>query len=168
MTIVPEVSRDFDGVRALLTEAFGRPQEAALVDALRRSGRLAVGLAGFDRADQLAGFVALSPVGVEGAAAPCAGLGPVAVLSKKRKKGFGSALVRAGLRAAAEKGFGAAFVLGEPEFYGRFGFVPAAKHGLACEYGAPAEYFLALELSTGALKGAKGVVRYAPEFEGCA
>jgi putative acetyltransferase len=56
-------------------------------------------------------------------------------------------------------------VLGDPAYYGRFGFAPAAALGLACEFDAPPEAFMALELSPGALAGARGVVLYEPEFD---
>jgi putative acetyltransferase len=54
-------------------------------------------------------------------------------------------------------------VLGEPEYYGRFGFRAAADFGLSDEYGGGAA-FQALKLTPGALPLRAGLVRYAPEF----
>jgi putative acetyltransferase len=54
-------------------------------------------------------------------------------------------------------------VLGEPAYYGRFGFTAAAACGLADEYGGGAA-FQALELRPGAIPHGAGLVRYAPEF----
>lgn len=55
-------------------------------------------------------------------------------------------------------------VLGHPGYYPRFGFVPAARFGLRCEYEVPEEAFMALELRPGALQEASGTVRYNPAF----
>jgi putative acetyltransferase len=57
-------------------------------------------------------------------------------------------------------------LLGDPGYYRRFGFRTASTLGLACEFEAPEEAFLALELAPGALAGASGLVRYEPEFDG--
>ena len=56
-------------------------------------------------------------------------------------------------------------VLGHPEYYPRFGFVPAGRPGLAGEHSAPAEAFMVLPLREGAITVGSGLVRYAPEFE---
>ena len=55
-------------------------------------------------------------------------------------------------------------VLGHPEYYKRFGFATAHRHGIRCEFDCPAEGFMILELQPGTLKGLRGVVRYQPEF----
>ncbi len=167
MNIFPEVSGDFDAISALVETAFGRPQEARLVETLRKTGRLAVALAGFDRGGMLAGYAALTVVSVGSLHGRALGLGPVAVMPRKQRRGFGAALIKAALRAAKEAGFGAVFVLGDPEFYGKFGFTRADVYGLACEYDTPKEFFLALELVPGALKEARGTIHYAREFASC-
>jgi putative acetyltransferase len=167
LKIFPEVAADFDAIADLLERAFGRSQEARLVEALRKTGRLAVSLAGFDRQGILAGYAALSTVSVGAHSGRALGLGPVAVLPGKQGKGFGAALIKTGLRAGREAGFGAVFVLGDPKFYGKFGFARADGSGIACEYGASKENFLALELMPDALKEMSGTVRYAPEFATC-
>jgi putative acetyltransferase len=51
-------------------------------------------------------------------------------------------------------------VLGHPEFYPRFGFVPASRFGLATEYDVPDDVFMAVELTAGGLSGAGGVISY--------
>src|SRR5262249_60843901 len=98
-----------------------------------------------------------------GPGAPGAGRAPVAVPELRRRQGIAAALVRAGLEACRAGGFGWAAVMGEPAYYSRFGFRPAAEFGLAAEYGGgPA--FQAIELVAGALPRGAGLVRYAPEF----
>ena len=55
-------------------------------------------------------------------------------------------------------------MLGHPGFYPRFGFVAARPLGVTCGYDVPEEAFMLAELSPGALRGRRGVVRYASEF----
>lgn len=57
------------------------------------------------------------------------GLAPLAVLPGRQGWGIGSALVRAALARAKEVGWAAAFVLGDPAYYGRFGFAADAARG---------------------------------------
>jgi putative acetyltransferase len=94
------------------------------------------------------------------------GLAPMAVRLEYQNQGTGSALVRSGLQACREVGAPAVFVLGHPGFYPRFGFIPASRFGLNCEYDVPDEAFMALELEPGALLGAEGVVKFHPDFQG--
>ncbi|MCA9269873.1 MAG: N-acetyltransferase, partial [Planctomycetales bacterium] len=72
---------------------------------------------------------------------------------------------RAGLAQCNGLGACAVVVLGHPEYYPRFGFVPAVRFDLRCEYDAPEEAFMALELTPGALRGASGVVQYHAAFK---
>jgi len=58
-------------------------------------------------------------------------------------------------------------VLGYPEYYPRFGFVPAKEKGLGCEYTVPDEVFMVLELEPGVLEECLGTIRYRPEFREC-
>jgi putative acetyltransferase len=51
----------------------------------------------------------------------------------RQRQGVGSALVRAGLERCREIGAGAVVVLGHPDYYPKFGFLPAARFGLTCE-----------------------------------
>jgi putative acetyltransferase len=55
--------------------------------------------------------------------------------------------------------------VGHAEYYPRFGFVPASRFGLQCQYDVPDEVFMAMELLEGTLTGHKGMVRYQPEFD---
>lgn len=112
--------------------------------------------------DAIVGHVAFSPVTVASGTAG-AGLAPLAVVVQQRARGIGAELVRKGLDACRQAGFGWVVVLGEPSYYFRFGFRPALQFGLSDEYGAgPA--FQAIELVHGALPVGVGLVRYAREF----
>jgi len=76
---------------------------------------------------------------------------------------MGSRLVHEGLAECRRGRLGLVVVLGDPAYYGRFGFVPATRMKLTNEYGAREEFMaLALEPTSTPLNG--GLVRYAPEF----
>jgi putative acetyltransferase len=92
------------------------------------------------------------------------GLAPMAVVPTRQRHGIGAALVRTGLEACRRMGGAAVVVLGHPEYYQRFGIVPASAFGLVTEYDVPDDVFMALELRAGALRGKAGMVRYHPAF----
>jgi putative acetyltransferase len=98
---------------------------------------------------------------VEADGEPMRGLAPVAVLPERQRQGVGSALVEAGLAEARAAGIDIVFLLGEPEYYGRFGFEPLVAQPFASPYAGP--YFQALVLSDIALP-ASGSADYAPAF----
>ena len=60
---------------------------------------------------------------------------------------------------------GLVIVVGHPEYYPRFGFTPAAPHGLKAPFPVPDEAFMVFELKPATLKNAAGTVRYPPPFE---
>ena len=156
----PEHPKDVAAIRAVLEAAFPTAAEARLVDALRSNGRLSLSVVASDGAGVI-GHVAFSPV--EAGAGRGVGLAPMAVLPAHQQKGVGALLVREGLASCVATGCGFVVVLGEPEYYGRFGFERASARGLDNEYGAH-EAFMVLELEPGALPEGGGLVRYAPEF----
>ena len=153
-------------IRRVNEQAFGRAAEAALVDGLRAHGRVSLSLVA-ERDGEVIGHILFSPVRIDSGLESTAGLGlaPMAVLPAHQRAGIGSLLVRAGLAECRRAGHGCVVVLGHPEYYPRFGFVPASRHGLAWEHPAPDEAFMVLPLREGAIAAAGGVVRYAPEFE---
>lgn len=167
--IRPEAPADAAAVRAVNLAAFEGPEEADLVDRLRAGGGRLVSLVAEVRGE-LVGHILFSEVTV-GEARPAVGMGlaPMAVLPAHQNRGIGSALVRRGLELLRAAGCPFVVVLGHPEYYPRFGFTPAARRGVSCEYeGVPDEAFLLLELADRGLDGVAGVARYRPEFGGVA
>jgi len=162
-TIRKETAEDVPGIRDVVHAAFGRPGEAGLVDALRRSGALTVSAVA-DSGGRIVGHVAFSPITV-GGQYPALALAPVAVAPDCQRQGIGAALIRWSLDECRRSGHGVVIVLGEPDYYHRFGFTPAAPFGIQCPFPAPSEAFMVLELSPGAASGCRGMVRYQPEFE---
>ncbi len=69
------------------------------------------------------------------------------------------------LRRCKEHGYAAVVVLGHPDYYPRFGFVPSANLGIKSEYKAPLEAFMVKELEIGALEECKGTIKYHQKFK---
>jgi putative acetyltransferase len=154
MDLRDEKPADIAAIRALTTRAFqdathSSGTEAEIVDALRAGGALAVSLVAAED-DTVLGHVAFSPVTIDGRHRGWFGLGPVSVLPERQGEGIGATLIRTGLDRLAAIGAAGCVVLGEPSYYGRFGFVadPALTYP-----GAPAEYFMRLVLSGDAPRG---------------
>jgi putative acetyltransferase len=161
----PELPADAVAIRSTHRLAFGAPTEAQLVDALRAAGQTCVSLVA-DIDGSVTGHVMLSPVELAGTGAPDGGLGlaPLAVRpSRQSRGGVGGWLVVAALAAARRPGRPFVVVLGDPAWYARCGFEPAARYGLSNESGAGDE-FMVLLLRPGALPPAGGLIRYRAEF----
>lgn len=164
MEIRPERPEDVPSIRRVNELAFARAGEADLVDALRKAADPFLSLVAVID-DQIAGHILFSEVSVEGTAScRMMGLAPMAVLPEYQNRGIGSRLIEEGFKACARLGMGAVAVLGHPEYYPRFGFESASKHGLRCEYDVPDEVFMVKELQPGALSGCRGLIRYRPEL----
>ena len=157
---------DEAAIHAVVSQAFGRTAEADLLKSLRGNGRAVVSLV-VDEEGQVLGQVVFSPVVIEADAGEHAALGlaPLAVLPAFQRLGIGSALVSAGLARCRDLGHTRVVVLGDPAYYARFGFSPAADFGIRYPSDVPREAFMALELVPGALDGCAGVARYSPEFD---
>ena len=108
---------------------------------------------------RLAGHILLSRMT---APVPALGLAPVSVHPDHQGRGLGAALIGDSLRRARAAGWRAVFLLGEPDYYGRFGFRADTAAPFASPYAGP--YFLALELAPDALAGRSGPVEYARAF----
>jgi putative acetyltransferase len=164
LLVRPERPDDWDAIDGVHQRAFGRPDEAGLVRALRSEAEPYVALVA-ERAGAVIGHVAFSPVAIDGGSPPALGLGPLAVEPGVQHAGIGSALVRAGLERCARAGARIVVVLGHAAYYPRFGFRPAAPLGLRYRSEVFDPSFFALELVPGALAGVAGWVRYHAAFE---
>jgi putative acetyltransferase len=161
-----ETSADREAIRALVYAAFcGHPQhepgsepvEQRIVDALRDAGALTLSLVAESNGDVI-GHVAFSPVAIAGASAGWYGLGPVAVRPDRQRQGVGAALIEDGLIRLRDLRASGVVLVGEPDYYGRFGFRGDPNLTLP---GVPAEYLLCLPLGHGV---PKGVVTYHEAF----
>jgi putative acetyltransferase len=150
-------------IRSVIVAAFALVEhssqtEAAIVEALRAAGVLTVSLVAIE-GGALVGYVAFSPVAIDGHDLGWFGLGPLAVRPDCQGRGIGVALVRAGLDRLRTTGAKGCVLVGEPGYYGRFGF--RAHLGLRL-IGVPPEYFLALPF---AAELPRGQITYHEGFE---
>lgn len=165
MEVRAEKPEDVEAVRRVNLAAFGRESEADLVEQLRGISSTFSFVA--VESEQIVGHIFYSPVEIEGKCADdvfILGLAPVAVLPTYQRQGIGSLLIQHSLEECTRLGFKAVVVLGYPQYYPRFGFIPAKEKGLRCEYTVPNEAFMVLELESGALEGCVGTVKYRSEF----
>lgn len=168
MEVRSERLEDVGAVHSLNVAAFGRVNEADLVDKLRGLASTFSFVA--VESAQIVGHVFFSPVAIAGNWADdlsILGLAPVAVLPEQQRQGIGTLLIQQSLAMCAQLGYGAVVVLGDPNYYSRFGFIPAKAKGLGCEYTVPDEAFMVLELERDALKECSGIVKYCSEFNQC-
>lgn len=150
-------------VRSINTAAFGRPDEADLVDNLRSEGAVLFSLVA-EVEQRIVGHLLFSRMSIETKNGPVSAvaLAPVAVLPDRQRQGIGGQLIRYGLELLRERGEQIAIVLGHPDYYPRFGF--STQKARALESPFPPEAFMALELSSDALEGIRGRVRYPAAF----
>jgi putative acetyltransferase len=159
VTVRQERPGDVGGIHALHAASFPTASEARLVDALRASGRLGPSLVAVE-GDDVVGHIAFSPVALDGASGGL-GLAPLAVRVGHRRRGVAARLVHEGLACCGAICF--VVVLGDPQYYRRFGFLPAQPWNLQDEYKG-GDAFQALELVRGSIPLGGGLVRYSSEF----
>jgi len=164
MNIRPETEKDKTAIQEINQSAFETFSEAKLVNLLREQSNPIISLiAEEDR--QVVGHIMFSPVSLSGSSdLKIMGLAPMAVLPKYQRKGIGSALIQVGLDGCKKLGFGAVVVLGHTNYYPGFGFIPATRFGINCEYDVPEEAFMVMELQPSYLTEAKGKVKYHSAF----
>lgn len=162
MEIREERAQEAAEIGRVITEAFrtaphAAGTEAAILAGLRKAGALTLGLTAAEGGAVL-GHVAFSPVRIDGEERGWFGLGPVAVRPDRHGEGIGGALIREGLARLRALGARGCVLVGDPGYYGRFGF--RADPALRCAE-APAEVFLALRFGGDA---AAGRVEFHPAF----
>ena len=164
MIVRPEREDDIDAIRALTERAFRTAPHAdgtehLIIDRLRAAGALTLSLVA-EEGGAVVGHVAFSPVSVSDGSAGWYGLGPISVDPSRQGEGIGGGLVREGLARLEALGAAGCVLLGDPAYYGRFGFVADPKLTLD---GVPPEYFMRVAFSP--VYG-EGTVSYHPGFYG--
>ncbi len=157
-----ESARDAAQIHRVTEQAFlnalhTEHTEQFIVAALRSSGVLTISRVA-EADDEIIGHVAISPVTISDSATGWFGLGPISVLPEFQSQGVGSKLMRSSLAALEAMGAAGCVVLGDPGYYGRFGF--KVVNGLVFP-GVPAEYFQALSFDG---KFPRGEVTYHEAF----
>jgi putative acetyltransferase len=159
----PEREGDEQGIASVITAAFAGAEhsqgnEAEIVRRLRAERELEASYVAATPAGEIVGHVAFSPVLVDGRDRGWYGLGPLAVLPEWQRRGIGAALVEAGLERLRRIDAAGCVVLGNPAYYGRFGF---ASDPTLSYPGPPPEYFQRLVLEG---DPASGTVEYSRAF----
>lgn len=154
MEIRPEHPGDVNAIRSVTTKAFrnmahSSGTEAAIIDALRAADALTISLVAID-GGRIVGHVAFSAVTIDGEDIGWYGLGPVSVSPDRQRQGIGQALIREGLAELRRRGAAGCVLLGDPAYYGRFGFEsdPELRYG-----DVPPEYFQRLAFTDSVPKG---------------
>ena len=165
MLIRKEKTEDIEKIREINFQAFETEAEANLVDKLRRSGMSLISLVA-EVKGEIVGHILFSPVKLAGNKSDLkiAGLAPMAVKPDSQNQGIGTALVKSGLIHCKSEGYQAVVVLGHPDYYPEFGFVPSSKYGIKSEYDIPDEVFMIKELENDALTDCTGTVKYHEAF----
>ena len=147
-------------VSAVHTEAFGRGDEARIVERRRQAAPFYLGLVAID-GPQVVGHILFTSVPLRGEhfSDLVLALAPMAVRPAWQRRGVGSALVREGLAACRAAGHEVVVVVGHPAFYPRFGFVSGRLLGLTAEPPMPDAAFMVAEITPGALRGRRGASR---------
>jgi putative acetyltransferase len=161
--IRPETPADAAAIHAIHRAAFGRADEARLVDALRDARVTIASLLALDGRHTV-GHALFSTVWIDSDGPPVAiaSLAPVAVVPEWQRRGIGTALIRAGLESCRAAGSAAVIVVGHPAYYPRFGFAAGAVAHLDSPYAG--EAFMGLDLLPGFLASIRGHVRYPEAF----
>jgi putative acetyltransferase len=148
LLIREETRADRTAVETVVAAAFGRPDEAHLVARLRDDGHAVLSLVAEDALAGVLGHVLFTRLVIETARGPAplgaTALAPVSVMPDRQRHGIGSALIRDGLARLRAAGEDICFVVGEPDYYARFGFDGVLAARFECVYAGP--FFMALAL----------------------
>ena len=154
MTIRQATPKDFDAIYSLVKTAF---QTAKVSDGGEQDFVLKLRKGSYIPDGVLIGHIMLTGASIRENSG-CFGtllLAPLSVALEWRAKGIGAALIREALAKAAALGHSSAVLIGDPGYYGRFGFHSAASISYP---GVPGEYTLACELTPGALRNISGAI----------
>jgi putative acetyltransferase len=170
ITIRLEAPGDEPGVRRVHEAAFPGPEEAAIVDEIRRLAPEGwQSLVALDQAGVVVGHVLLSPCPIEDDAGDRVGevlaLGPIGVLPAVQFRGVGGSLITAAVSLAIARGVPAIVLLGQPAYYPRFGFVSARSCGLEPPAAAWPDVAWMARLLPAWTDAMRGTVRYPEAFE---
>ena len=126
MILRKETVEDIEAIKEVTIAAFknhpiSNQTEHFIIKALRASGALMISLVA-EMDGQVVGHIAFSPVTVSDGATGWYGLGPVSVLPDYQNQGIGKALINEGLSLLKHIGGQGCALVGDPNYYKRFGF----------------------------------------------
>lgn len=168
LTIRPEISQDYGVIydltkRAFATMPFADGDEQDLINTLRSADVLSLSLVAL-YAGRLVGHIAFSPAAAEKPAGHWYALGPVSVEPELQRQGIGSALIYSGLDILKQREAEGCILVGNPEYYQRFGFYIAPEN---CPADQPEQYYQILPIMANerAIKNS-GNIGFHPIFYG--
>ena len=160
LSIRNATERDREAIRRVEEHAFGQPAEAGLVDALVKDGDVVLELVAQEDG-AIVGHVLFSRLTVQGDGVPfpAVALAPLAVEPSFHGTGIGGALVREAHLRLKDRGERLSVVLGDPAYYGRFGYQRSAAQSFESAYQGDA-----LQALVWGEAPATGRLVYAPAF----
>jgi putative acetyltransferase len=166
ISVRDEIPQDRPLVHQIHSLAFEQADEAELVDTLRSHSKAIISLVAEDNG-RAVGHILFSPAVLDAGDKQLLGFGlaPLAVLPERQNEGIGTLLVERGLERCREMRAPFVVVLGHPDYYPRFGFVPASRYGIRTEFDVLDEAFMILELDQNALENFAGIAKYQKEFD---
>lgn len=163
--IRPENHSDIIQIRSVVRSAFDAEAEVQLVDSLRMRDANFLSLV-YEEEGVLLGHLSFSTMTAEDRSeVEIRGLAPVSVLPERQREGIGSRLIEYGIESCRTSSIALLAVLGDPNFYNRFGFVSANTAEMRCVYEVDPASFMVLELAEGALNRCSGMLHYHPAFQ---
>jgi putative acetyltransferase len=153
-------------IRKVHEAAFSQVAEGRLVDRLRDDGLIVSSVVGVLPDGEIVASAIFSRVVLSTASGPtgAVALAPVAVTPAHQRHGFGSLVIRHGLRLCAQRGYEAAFVLGDPEYYSKFGFSSELAKDVSGPYSDAGPAWMALHFNSSAPAWERAEVRYPDAF----
>lgn len=162
MKIREEKERDINQITNIHNQAFNGRNEGEIVKKLRKNRNLIISLV-CELEGKLVGHIAYSPIHDRINEIIDIGLAPVGVLPGYQKQGIGSELIKEGNSIALSKGYQRVFVLGDPEYYRRFGFEMARKYNYYSGFAPDGNHFMIMGNEIEKM-GYKLFVNYSKEF----
>jgi len=164
MLIRTEAPADILPINTLLRAVFESDSEANLVMRLRENSRFTLSLVACTDEGELIGYALFTPVSLNGEHFGWQGLAPIAVKKEFRGNGIARKMIKEGLDSLYEFGYLGCVVLGDPDFYDRFGFVDATLFKMHSSWEVPDGVFRVMELAENEFSDKYGLIEYSPEF----
>ena len=162
MNIHYEKESDVNVITKIHDLAFEGKDEGIIVNKLRESGNLTISLV-YESDECPVGHIAYSPISNQSQEIVGIGLAPVGILPEFQNQGIGSALIEEGNKMVQDLGYDLIFVLGDPQYYLRFGFELARDYNYFCDYDPIGNHFMVQGCKN--KKVARTIVNYTSDFE---
>lgn len=149
-----ENSNDIEQIETVTANAFldhphSNGSEPKIIKSLRKNNAMIISLVA-ELDNKIIGHIAFSAIEISDGSKDWFALGPVSVLPKHQCHSIGTTLVKKGIKELIRLKASGCVLVGEPEYYRRFGF--RADSHLLLE-GMPPEYFQTLLLKGNQPKG---------------